>query len=55
MALIDVARNGRTDAAIVAAANSLLNGGYWRPVTTEAPPPGTRASTVMEIRSPDLV
>ena len=55
MALVDVARNGRTDAARVAAANSLLDRGYGKPVNADAPQPETRVPTVIEIRSPDLV
>ena len=31
MALVDVARNGRSDAARVSAANALLDRGYWKP------------------------
>ena len=54
LTLVDVARNGRTDAA-KCAANSLLDRGYGKPVNTEASQPETRVPTVIEIRSPDLV
>jgi len=36
LTLADVARNGRTDAARVSAANSLLDRAYGKPVTKEA-------------------
>ena len=36
LTLVDVARNGRTDAARVSAANSLLDRAYGKPVTKEA-------------------
>ena len=36
LTLADVARNGRTDAARVFAANSLLDRAYGKPVTKEA-------------------
>ena len=35
--LLDVARNGRTDAARVSAANALLDRGYGRPSIQETP------------------
>ena len=55
MALVDVARNGRTDAARVAAANSLLDRGYGKPIAIETSEPKPFAPTVIEIRAPDLV
>ena len=55
MALVDVARNGRTDAARVAAPNSLLDRGYGKPVAIETSEPETFAPTIIEIRAPDLV
>lgn len=51
MALIDVARNGRT----VAAANSLLDRGYGKPIAIETSEPEPLAPTIIEIRAPDLV
>ena len=36
LTLVDVARNGRTDAARVSAANSLLDRAYGKPVAKEA-------------------
>ena len=55
MALVDVARNGRTDAARVAAANSLLDRGYGKPIAIEGSEPEPFAPTIIEIRAPDLV
>ena len=55
MALVDVARNGRTDAARVAAANSLLDRGYGKPIAIEILESEPFAPTIIEIRAPDLV
>ena len=55
MALVDVARNGRTDAARVAAANSLLDRGYGKPIAVEGSESEPFAPTIIEIRAPDLV
>ena len=55
MALVDVARNGRTDAARVAAANSLLDRGYGKPIAIKSSEREPFAPTVIEIRAPDLV
>ena len=55
MALVDVARNGRTDAARVSAANSLLDRGYGKPIAIETSEPEPFAPTIIEIRAPDLV
>ena len=55
MALVDVARNGRTDAARVAAANSLLDRGYGKPIAVEGSESEHFAPTIIEIRAPDLV
>ena len=54
-ALVDVAKNSRSDAARVAAANSLLDRGYGKPIAVESSEPEPFAPTVIEIRAPDLV
>ena len=54
-ALVDVAKNSRSDAARVAAANSLLDRGYGKPIAIETSEPEPFAPTVIEIRAPDLI
>jgi len=51
MTLVDVARNGRTDAARVAAANSLLDRGYGKPASLPPEDVSVRP-TVIELRAP---
>lgn len=54
MTLVDVARNGRTDAARVAAANSLLDRGYGKPTSLQPEDPNTWP-TIIELRAVDSI
>ena len=54
MTLVDVARNGRTDAARVAAANALLDRGYGKPTSLQPEAPST-GPTVIELRAVDSI
>ena len=51
--LLDVARNGRTDAARVSAANALLDRGYGRPSIQETPDGMVTNPVVITIVKPD--
>ena len=51
LTLVDVARNGRTDAARVAAANSLLDRAYGKPASLPPEDVSVRP-TVIELRTP---
>ena len=50
--LVDVARNGRTDAARVSAANALLDRAYGKPVVTEDREIMDLPPVVIELTSP---
>ena len=54
MTLVDVARNGRTDAARVAAANSLLDRGYGKPAPLQPEAPNI-GPTIIELRAVDSI
>ena len=54
LTLVDVARNGRTDAARVAAANALLDRGYGKPTSLQPEAPNT-GPTVIELRTVDSI
>ena len=54
LTLVDVARNGRTDAARVAAANALLDRGYGKPTAPQPDAPST-GPTVIELRTAKLI
>jgi hypothetical protein len=52
--LVDVARNGRTDAARVSAANALLDRAYGKPAIKEEREIGDLPPMVIELTSPRL-
>ena len=51
LTLVDVAKNGRTEAARVAAANALLDRGYGKPASLP-PEDFSMRPTVIELRAP---
>ena len=52
--LVDVARNGRTDAARVSAANALLDRAYGKPAASEERAIVDMPPMVIELTSPQL-
>ena len=51
--LVDVAKNGRSDAARVSAANALLNRGYGKPAVKEEIEHVQLPPMVIQIKAPD--
>lgn len=54
LTLVDVAKNGRTEAARVAAANALLDRGYGKPTAPQSEAPNT-GPTIIELRTAKLI
>lgn len=53
MTLVDVAKNGRSDAAQVSAANALLDRGYGKPTVKEEIEHIDLPPVVIQIKAPD--
>ena len=51
--LVDVARNGRTDAARVSAANALLDRAYGKATVNDVKPFSTLPPMIIELTSPE--